>query len=86
MDTHAARQFDPVTLGIMWDRLTAITSEMTAALIRTSFSTIVRESYDLSVVLFDAKARALAQGRLSVWLPGAGAAPAAPAPQTPGPG
>jgi N-methylhydantoinase B len=65
MDTHAARQFDPVTLGIMWDRLTAITSEMTAALIRTSFSTIVRESYDLSVVLFDAKARALAQGRLS---------------------
>jgi N-methylhydantoinase B len=56
---------DPVTLGIMWDRLNAITSEMTAALIRTSFSTIVRESHDLSVVLFDASARALAQGSLS---------------------
>jgi N-methylhydantoinase B len=56
---------DPVLLGIMWDRLNAITSEMTAALIRTSFSTIVRESYDLSVVVFDAKGRALAQGRLS---------------------
>ncbi len=60
-----AKSFDAVTLGIMWDRLNAITSEMTAALIRTSFSTIVRESYDLSVVVFDAKGRALAQGRLS---------------------
>ncbi|HVT50273.1 MAG TPA: hydantoinase B/oxoprolinase family protein, partial [Dongiaceae bacterium] len=61
----AMTTFDPVTLGIMWDRLAAITNEMTMALTRTSFSTIVRESYDLSVVLFDAKARALAQGRLS---------------------
>jgi len=57
--------YDPVSLGIMWDRLNSITDEMTNALIRTSFSTIVREGYDLSVVLFDAHGRSLAQGRKS---------------------
>lgn len=59
------RQLDPVSLGIMWDRLNAVTNEITTALVRTSFSTIVRESYDLSVVLFDAKGRSISQGRLS---------------------
>ncbi len=59
------RQLDPVSLGIMWDRLNAVTNEITTALVRTSFSTIVRESYDLSVVLFDAKGRPISQGRLS---------------------
>ena len=59
------QEIDPVDLGILWDRLNAITNEITSALVRTSFSTIVRESYDLSVVLFDTQGRALSQGRLS---------------------
>ena len=54
--------FDPVSLGILWDRLISITNEIVEALVRTSFSSIVRESYDLAVVLFDANGRSLAQG------------------------
>ncbi len=60
------REFDAVNLGIMWDRLISITDEVTSALVRSSFSTIVRESGDLSVVLLDAAGNALAQGRYSV--------------------
>ena len=60
------KNLDAVTLGIVWDRLIAITNEVLSALVRTSFSTNVRESYDLSVMLFDARGRSLAQGDYSV--------------------
>jgi N-methylhydantoinase B len=58
--------FDPVSLGIMWDRLISITDECVSALVRTSFSAIVRESYDLSVVLFAPSGKSLAQGTFSM--------------------
>lgn len=58
--------FDPVSLGIMWDRLISITDECVSALVRTSFSAIVRESYDLSVVLFAPNGSSLAQGTFSM--------------------
>ncbi|SFZ86462.1 N-methylhydantoinase B [Devosia enhydra] len=57
---------DPVSLGIIWDRLIAITDETLSTLVRTSFSTNVRESYDLSCMLFDAEGRSIAQGTYSV--------------------
>ena len=57
---------DLVDLGIMWDRLVAITDETVSTLVRTSFSTIVRESYDLTVVLLDADGRLIAQGTYSL--------------------
>ena len=57
---------DPVNLGILWDRLISITNEIVQALVRTSFSSIARENYDLSCVLFDGKGRSLAQGTMSV--------------------
>ena len=59
-------QFDAVSLGIMWDRLVSITDEIHSALVRSSFSTIVRESGDLSVILLDAEGNSLAQGSYSV--------------------
>ena len=59
MPTH---NFDPVSLSIMWDRLVSITNEIVEALVHTSFSTIVRENYDLACMLFDADGRILAQG------------------------
>lgn len=59
-------QFDAVTLGILWDRLISITNEIALSLVRTSFSTIVRENYDLACVLFDSEGRSLAQAALSV--------------------
>ena len=39
---------DAVSLSILWDRLVGITDEIISALVRSSFSTIVRESGDLS--------------------------------------
>jgi N-methylhydantoinase B len=58
--------YDRIALGIQWDRLISIADEIVNSLVRTSFSTNVRESYDLSCVICDAKGRALAQGSYSV--------------------
>jgi len=55
--------FDAVDLSIMWDRLASITDEGAAALVRTSFSTLVREGFDLSVLIFDARGRMIAQSQ-----------------------
>lgn len=52
---------DPVTLGIMWSRLVGVANEQAAALQRTSFTAIVRDSGDLSAAVFDAEGRMLAQ-------------------------
>ena len=57
---------DAVSLSIMRDRLVGITDEIVSALIRSSFSTIVRESGDLSVVVLDAQGNSIAQGSYSV--------------------
>lgn len=58
--------YDAVSLAIMWDRLISVTDEIVSTLVRTSFSTIVRESYDLSVVLLDADGKLMAQGSYSL--------------------
>lgn len=57
---------DRITLGVYWDRLISIGDEIIQALVRSSFSTNVRESYDLSCVVFDRRGRAIAQGSYSV--------------------
>ncbi len=57
--------FDAVGLGILWDRLIAIANETVEVLVRTSFSSIVRENYDLACVLLDADGNSLAQGSRS---------------------
>jgi N-methylhydantoinase B len=46
---------------IMWDRLIAVVEEQAMTLVRTAFSTSVREAGDLSAGLFDAEARMMAQ-------------------------
>ena len=58
--------YDPVELGIMWDRVISIADEIVSALVTTSFSTMVRESGDLSCMLFEGNGRSLAQGNFSV--------------------
>ena len=60
------RTFDAVSLGIMWDRLVSLVDEIVSTLVRTSFSTIVNESYDLTCVVLDAEANSIAQGTFSV--------------------
>ena len=57
---------DPVELGIIWDRFVSIADEMVSSLTRTSFTTMVRVSADLSCMPFDSQARLVAQGRTSV--------------------
>jgi N-methylhydantoinase B len=52
---------DPVTLEVIWNRLLSVANEQQDALIRTAFSTIVRESQDLACGMFDPKGRMVAQ-------------------------
>jgi len=58
--------FDAVSLGIMWDRLVSLTDEIVSTLIRSSFSTIVYESYDLTVAVLDAETHTMAQGTFGI--------------------
>lgn len=55
------KALDPVALEILWTRLITVANEQAAALMRTSFTPIVRESGDLSAALFDPQGRMLAQ-------------------------
>jgi len=50
-----------IHMQIMWDRLLAIVEEQAQTLIRTAFSTTVREAGDLSSGVFDTRGRMLAQ-------------------------
>lgn len=50
-----------IDLQVMWNRLIAVVEEQATTLIRTSFSTSVREAGDLSAGLFDRRARMIAQ-------------------------
>ena len=52
---------DPVTLEVIWSRFLSVANEQQDALIRTAFSTIVRESQDLACGLFDTQGRMIAQ-------------------------
>ena len=62
----SSRSFDAVSLGIMWDRLVSLTDEIVSTLIRSSFSTIVYESYDLTVAVLDAETNTIAQGTFGI--------------------
>ena len=52
---------DPVTLEVIWNRLLSVATEQQDTLMRTAFSTIVRESQDLACGMFDTKGRMIAQ-------------------------
>ncbi|MEM7408258.1 MAG: hydantoinase B/oxoprolinase family protein [Pseudomonadota bacterium] len=57
---------DGVSVGIMWDRLVSVADEIVSTLVRTSFSTIVSESYDLTVAVLDVDGELMVQGTYSV--------------------
>jgi len=50
-----------ITYQIMWNRLISVVEEQAQALIRTAFSTSVREAGDLSAGVYDTSGRMLAQ-------------------------
>lgn len=55
------KAIDPVTLEVIWNRFLSVANEQQETLIRTAFSTIVRESQDLACGLFDTRGRMIAQ-------------------------
>jgi 5-oxoprolinase (ATP-hydrolysing)/N-methylhydantoinase A len=62
----STEQVSPIDLEIYWNRLISIVDEAGAALKRTSFSTVVRESNDYTCVMLDADGALLAQSSWSV--------------------
>jgi N-methylhydantoinase B len=52
---------DPIALEVLWSRLLSVTNEQQAALMRTAFSTVVRESQDLACGVFDTHGNMVAQ-------------------------
>lgn len=59
-------RFDPITLGILWDKLTNIVDEAFSALTHISFSTVLRETFDCSCTILDSKGRSLAEATNAV--------------------
>jgi N-methylhydantoinase B len=54
-------RLDPVLLEVLWNRLVSVVEEQARALMRTSFTSVVRESGDLSAGVFDRRGRMVAQ-------------------------
>jgi N-methylhydantoinase B len=54
-------QIDPVTLEVCWSRLITICDEAATALVRTSFSSAIRDFHDYACALFDGRKRMIAQ-------------------------
>ncbi len=52
---------DPILLEVLWNRLISVVNEQAAALMRTSFTSVVREAGDLSAGVFDRRGRMIAQ-------------------------
>lgn len=52
---------NPILLEVLWNRLLSVANEQQVALMRTAFSTIVRESQDLACGVFDTRGNMIAQ-------------------------
>ena len=57
----ARGNLDPIELEVLWNRLVSVVEEQARALMRTSFTSVVREAGDLSAGVFDRKGRMVAQ-------------------------
>ena len=72
MRAVSPERWDPVRLEVLWQRLLTVIEEASWAIIRTSFSTAVRESKDFGCLLYDSHGRMLAQNvstaaKIGVW-------------------
>ena len=56
-----AEKIDPITLEVLWNRLLSVVNEQQVTLMRTAFSTVVRESQDLACGVFDTRGYMIAQ-------------------------
>jgi N-methylhydantoinase B len=58
------REFDPITLEILWKRLVSIVDESDASVIRTAFSSLLRDAHDYTCMFTDSRGQELVQGTL----------------------
>ena len=59
-------QFDPVTIEVMGNALTSIPDEMLAALIKSAYSSNIKERQDCSTVIIDANGRLAVPSGMSI--------------------
>lgn len=59
-------KIDPIKLGIIWKRLNGMIDEVAESFIRSSFSAVVRENYDMAFSLLDTKGRQFIQTKKSI--------------------
>ena len=52
---------DPIQLEVLWNRLLSVANEQQTTLVRTAFSTIVRESLDLACGVFSTRGQMIGQ-------------------------
>src|SRR2546428_12816653 len=57
-----ATRVDPITLGVIRNHLSSYADEMANTVIRTAYSTVVRDCMDFSTALCDARGQMVAQG------------------------
>ncbi len=62
--TTPKRKFDPITLEILWKRLISIVDESDASVIRTAFSSLLRDAHDYTCMFTDSRGQELVQGTL----------------------
>ncbi|MCH7745365.1 MAG: hydantoinase B/oxoprolinase family protein [Chloroflexi bacterium] len=60
------KEFDPVTLEIMWSRLLNVTEEMWTTILRTAVSTIIASANDFGCEIMDAQGRSIAHAYRSM--------------------
>ncbi|MEA3082439.1 MAG: N-methylhydantoinase [Paraburkholderia sp.] len=62
LDAQQEALADPIEMEVFANRLLSISEDMNNTLVRSSFSTNIKERKDCSVALFDARARLVVQG------------------------
>ena len=70
---NSVTEMSSIRMQIMWNRLISVVEEQAQTLIRTAFSTSVREAGDLAAAVFDNQGRMLAHGPMSRVIADAGA-------------
>jgi N-methylhydantoinase B len=61
MNTNT-KNFDPITLEILWRRLVSIVDEADASVARTAFSSLLRDAHDYTCMFTDSRGQELVQG------------------------
>lgn len=61
-----SKTISPLQLGIVWQRMAGLMDEVAQTFVRTSFSVVVRENWDLACSLMDADGRVFAQSSRSI--------------------